>query len=183
MEVFYSSLVGDSIWYPDHHPRISSISAKKGEWLLDKGSLTEKLVAYSAGNFRVNVLAQYWGLPNLHEAVRLNIPHYLAVRVREVELYVNDKAAVFARSIMPLKIYLQQRHTLQNIGTKPLGLLLFKDGRIRVSKRYVSVLDRGPGDQVYGRSTPYQYYGGEILVSEYFIDTSLFKGQKEITEK
>jgi chorismate--pyruvate lyase len=119
------------------------------------------------------VLSQRWELPLLYEAVRLKISPRVAVRVREVELYIHDKAVVYARSIMPLQIYQQQRHTLQNIGTRPLGQLLFRDGRIRVSKRHVAVYKNGDHRLIYGRSTPYQYCGKEILVSEYFIDKSL----------
>ena len=173
MKPLYTHLIKQSIWYPEYHPRVQKISSKWRNWLLDKGSLTEKLVAHSNDNFAVRVLSQRWALPLLHEATQLNIPLHLAVRVREVELHIYDKSVVFARSIMPLKIYLQERHTLQNIGTRPLGQLLFRDGKIRVSKRNVAVYRSANHKTIYGRSTPYQYYGNEILVSEYFINEAL----------
>lgn len=173
MNSLYTNLVAHSLWYPEHHPRIQSISPEWRNWLLDKGSLTEKLVSHSNNNFNVKVLSQHWALPLLHEATRLKIPLDLAVRVREVELHIHNRPAVFARSIMPLRIYLAQRHTLQNIGTRPLGHLLFRDGRIRVSKRNVAEYKTGNNKTIFGRSTPYQYYGDEILVSEYFIDEGL----------
>jgi chorismate-pyruvate lyase len=80
---------------------------------------------------------------------------------------------VFARSVMPQQVFLDQRHVLANIGTRPLGHLLFKDGQMRASKRSVSLYQAKRGPVIYGRSTPYRYAQKEILVSEFFINPSL----------
>ena len=175
MNQFYRRLATESVWYPEYHPTIRSVPVEWARWLLDKSSLTERLIEHSDNQFQVKVLSQRWAMPRPHEAAKLNIPLHLAARVREVELYCGDLPVVFARSVMPLKMYLQQRQTLQNIGTRPLGQLLFRDGTIRVSKRDLALFS-GPNNSItYGRCTPYRYYGGQILVSEFFISDSLIE--------
>ncbi|MFT4630450.1 MAG: chorismate--pyruvate lyase [Dinoroseobacter sp.] len=173
MQDLYTRLAKDSKWYSEKHPAVTAIAEDWRNWLFSRASLTERLIAFSGDQFEVRVLSQRWGKPLLHEANRLNIPTHLTVRIREVELYCNGVAMVFARSIMPLQVFLDQRHVLANIGTRPLGHLLFKDGQIRVSKRSVSLYQTEHGSVVYGRSTPYRYADKEILVSEFFINPAL----------
>lgn len=151
---------------------INRISPAWRHWLLDRGSLTEQLINFSDQPFAVKVLSQRWEQPLPHEARQLGVALHLAARIREVELYCGEERMVYARSVMPLQVYLEQRHILQNIGTRPLGHLLFKDGRIRISKRQVSRF-KGEGKLIYGRSTPYRYVDHEILVSEFFINDAL----------
>lgn len=151
---------------------INRINPAWRHWLLDRGSLTEQLMNFSDEPFSVKVLSQRWQLPLPHEAQQLGVPLHLAARIRQVELYCGDTRMVYARSVMPLQVYLEQRHVLQNIGTRPLGHLLFKDGKIRISKRRVSLF-KGEAGTVLGRSTPYRYEDHEILVSEFFINDAL----------
>jgi len=173
MQYLYSRLVEDSKWYSEKHPAVTAIAEGWRNWLYSRASLTERLIAFSGDHFEVRVLSQRWGKPLLHEANMLNIPIHLAVRVREVELYCNGMPMVFARSVMPQQVFLDQRHVLANIGTRPLGHLLFKDGQMRASKRSVSLYQAKRGPVIYGRSTPYRYAQKEILVSEFFINPSL----------
>lgn len=173
MQDLYSRLAQESKWYSEKHPSVTAVSQDWREWLHSRASLTERLIAFSGDQFEVRVLSQRWGKPLLHEANSLNIPMHLAVRIREVELNCNGMPMVFARTVMPLQVFLDQRHVLANIGTRPLGHLLFKDGQMRASKRSVSAYQTGPGSVVYGRSTPYRYADKEILVSEFFINPTL----------
>lgn len=173
MKGSYLQLLTESKWVPEHHPAIRLIAPVWQHWLLDRGSLTERLMALSDGGFSVKVLSQRWDKPLIHEAQQLNIRSHLVARIREVELYCGNVCMVFARSVMPLQVYNDQRYVLQNIGTRPLGQLLFKDGKMRVNKRGVSRHPSADGTIVYGRSTPYRYAEKEILVSEFFINPSL----------
>lgn len=173
MQDLYSRLTKDSKWFSEKHPAVTAVAQDWRNWLHSRASLTERLIAFSGDRFEVRVLSQCWGKPLLHEANSLNIPMHLAVRVREVELYCSGIPIVFARTIMPLQVFLDQRHVLANIGTRPLGQLLFKDGQMRASKRSVSVYQSGSDSVVYGRSTPYHYADKEILVSEFFINPIL----------
>ena len=172
MKASYLQLVKESQWFAEQHPMINGVSPDWRDWLLDRGSLTEQLINYSDARFSVKVLSQRWEKPLPHEAQQLRVPMHLAARIREVELYCGEARMVYARSVMPLQVYLEQRHILQNIGTRPLGHLLFKDGKIRISKRRVSRF-KDDGQLIYGRSTPYRYVDHEILVSEFFINDAL----------
>ena len=173
MQDLYSRLAKDSKWYSEKHPAVTAIAGDWRNWLHSRVSLTERLIAFSGNHFEVRVLSQRWGKPLLHEARSLNISMHLAVRIREVELVCGGVPMVFARSIMPLQVFLDQRHVLANIGTRPLGHLLFKDGQMRASKRSVSIYLAEQGVVVYGRNTPYRYAQKEILVSEFFINPAL----------
>ena len=173
MKNAYSRLAKDSKWYSEKHPTISALSEDWRYWLHSRTSLTAQLIEFSANQFKVKVLSERWGKPLLQEARLLNIPLHLAVRIREVELYCHGEAMVFARTVMPLQVFLEQRFVLANIGTKPLGHLLFKNGRMRSSERNISVYQSEINRFTYGRSTPYHYAEKEILVSEFFISPKL----------
>lgn len=175
MHDLYFRLARESKWCPETHPQVGAISAEWRHWLLNRGSLTQRLVDFSDNDFEVKVLFQGWEKPLLHEARELNIPLNLVARIREVELHCHGVAYVFARSVMPLQIFLQQRHVLANIGTRPLGHLLFKDGKMRSSKRSISRYQTSDRHSIFGRSTPYRYADQEILVSEFFINPTLIE--------
>ena len=57
---------------------------------------------------------------------------------------------------------------LKNLGGTPLGHLLFKDGKMRVSKREFLNLQIKQ-NTLYARRTPYDYLDSRILVSEFFL--------------
>jgi chorismate--pyruvate lyase len=176
MQDWYFRLASESRWFSEKHPSVKGWPAEWSQWLLNRESLTTRLMDYSQGDFEVKVVSQRWGLPLLHEAKSLGIPMHMAARIREVELHCHGSPVVYARSVMPLTIFLEQRYVLANIGTRPLGHLLFKDGRMRASKRSLSIFQLAGQNPVYGRSTPYRYADKEILVSEFFISDALLKG-------
>ena len=72
------------------------------------------------------------------------------------------------RSILPLSLVEKTQTGLANLGQKPLGHLLFKEGEMRVSKRQFAQTSF-QGKCIYARRTPYQYMGSSILVSEFFL--------------
>lgn len=170
----YSNIINQSTWMTD----CSHAPAEWQPWLEDQGSLTSALMEYSERHFRVNVLTEYWGKPLAWEADKLQIPANLDARIREVELLCYEQVMVFARSIIPISMFEAESDTFAELGSKPLGHLLFKDGRARNRQRSFSLFvgqEHTPqiANPVYGRSTPYEYHGGEILVSEFFVNPSL----------
>ena len=69
--------------------------------LLDRGSLTARLIKASDGDFKVQLLEQSWQRPYLNESQLLGInPRHKAL-VREVLLICHDKPWVYARSVIP----------------------------------------------------------------------------------
>lgn len=173
----YNEIAKYSAWFSDSNQRVSSIPSEWLPWLQDKGSLTSALVNFSGGNFRVRVLAEYWGRPYSREAQKLREPPHLAARIREVELLCHEQVMVYARSIIPLSVFQREPATFQGMGSKPLGHLLFKDGRAKNRQRSISEYQpKQVGTEcpsIFGRATPYEYHGGEILVSEFFVNQRL----------
>jgi chorismate lyase len=102
-------------------------------WLLDTGSLTERLQS-QCREFRVQVLCQR------PVALSLEENHFLQTtnsanqseswQVREVILYGDNQPWVFARSLLPQPLC---DNELAGLGDQPLGKMLFNDPRF---KRY-----------------------------------------------
>lgn len=173
--LFYQQIVTSSTWFEESALDSLRVASAWHSWLLDRGSLTSRLIQFSGGEFRVNVLSETWQRPHRRESLKLGLPQHLTARIREVELLCNDTPMVFARSIIPLSLYRQEPSTFQGLGSKPLGHLLFKAGRARNRQRSITVCNHPKQGQVYGRATPYQYHGAEILVSEFFINPDLVR--------
>lgn len=98
-------------------------------WLLDEGSLTQRIVKYcqqsGCGPFRVQVVLQKSGRPMVDEAKRLQIQSREHALIREVVLYCSDIPLVFARSVIPFKTLTGKQRILANLGNRSLGAYLF----------------------------------------------------------
>ena len=171
-------LMRDSRWLPPNHPFVQALPDHPRDWLTDQGSLTALLIKYSNDQFRVRVVSERWGKPSVIEAKKLQLPQWRGVRIREVELLCNEKVVVLARSIIPPQVFKEQRRTLGNMGSRPLGHLLFKKGKMRPNQRGIAIFSSPASTDLYGRSSIYRYGNGEILVSEFFIDEVLVQSPK-----
>ena len=96
-------------------------------WLLDRGSLTARLIKASHGNFRVQLLEQSWRVPTDDEAALLNMKQRQKALVREVLLICNDEPWVYARSVIPFSSLQGPLRFLRKLQNSALGALLFKD--------------------------------------------------------
>ena len=168
MDKNYSLLGRHDHWLADNSYSISRQPERLKPLVNHKGSLTSVLIALADGDFEVNLLGQKISLPYYHEQIKLRRPLYKAAMVREVELVIGGVAVVYARSIVPLNLVSKGKSGLANLGRTPLGHLLFKDGKIRVSKREFATIDYN-GTNITARRTPYDYQGSVILVAEFFL--------------
>lgn len=168
MQKPYSQLGRHSLWRPDNACTVRQQPAFIKPLMNDKGSLTAALVRLAQGAFRVRVLQQHIAVPLFHEQRTLARPLHKAAMIREVELLVHETPVVYARSIVPLSLVSNGKNGLANLGRTPLGHLLFKDGRIRVSKREFAFITYDQ-QSLTARRTPYEYQGSTILVSEFFL--------------
>ena len=119
--VFPITLFGQ--WQSPSEALLASLSNNLSLWLLDKGSLTAQLKSHSQ-QFRVELLGQQQmacTLADANDYIKVGEP----VLVREVLLYCNEVAQVFARSLLPLSSLTGAGQQLANLGTKPLGQVLF----------------------------------------------------------
>ena len=104
-------------------PQCFILHANLSSWLLDPSSLTARLKSHCQ-NFRVEVLGQK--IENCSAAEANNdIVCGEPVLVREVLLYCDEIAQVFARSLLPLSSLTGEQQQLAHLGTQSLGQVLF----------------------------------------------------------
>jgi len=82
--------------------------------------------------------------------------------IREVALLGNNKIVVYARSIIPLT---SDTKDILNIGSKPLGEVLFNDTHIKRDSMQIT-----QSDQIWGRRSAFTIGNSKILVSEFFME-------------
>ena len=153
-------------------------------WLDDRHSLTSQLIALSNTSFEVKLLRQTTATPRFHEQDQLNQAHHCAATIREVALCVDGVDRVLARSVIPMTLMNAYGSGLTDLGTKPLGHLLFTDGKARMSRRQFARFKLNEMDSIFARRTPYEYLGSTILVAEFFLPTlndklPLFQGETQ----
>lgn len=102
-------------------------------WLLDKHSLTKRLMRHSQKSFQVVVRKE--GVSKLfqHERRVLGCTSHHAW-VREVDLIVDGQVWVSARSAVPLSTLRGQDLRLRYLGNRPLGHVLFSNPRYQRSQ-------------------------------------------------
>jgi chorismate--pyruvate lyase len=103
-------------------------SGRYRSWLLEGGSLTQRLQLASA-SFEVKPL-QSSGRPLPEEARLLKLGPKQKALVREVFLCCNGKPAVFAHSVLPFASLQGAWKGLTRLGSKPLGAALFSNPKV-----------------------------------------------------
>lgn len=142
-------------------------------WLTDRGSLTQRLVKRSKGNFRVEVVRQYWGIPVLSERKALNMRCRERALIREVRLIGNDTAWVYARSIIPASTLTGRQRILAQMGTKPLGQMLFNDPTMQREPLQIGCLQLPNSEQAWARRSIFRLENKPLLVCEVFLPSLL----------
>lgn len=147
-------------------------------WLLDDGSLTERLVALNRGEFRVERLYQGWQVPLASERRLLDLPLRQRAMVREVTLMVSDRAMVFARSVFPVSSLAGSLTHLRRLKNRSLGAILFRHPNMHRSPFELSLIGgesdylppalRQPGP-AWGRRSRFDIRGKRLMVSEVFL--------------
>lgn len=148
-------------------------------WLLDTGSLTQRLIQASSHQFRVEVLNQRVERPFLSELRALNMPLGAKALVRETLLYGKNVPWVYARSILPLSTLTGRLRRLRKLDNSPLGALLFKDPsmvRSPIEVACVTALNSHLPEAVqhfseplWGRRSVFYLSAKPLLVSEIFL--------------
>ena len=164
-------------------PEQLSVTPQAAEWLLEEGSLTQKL-KHRCKHFQVEVLGQ--GLaPIFDNEFELFHRHHMhtpfQASVREVLLYCDGKPWVFARSLFPLSALQHKNLNLSALGSASLGQSLFdQDDLLRSpfeltqldSEHPVAKLNHSLYDashSLWGRRSLFLTDGQRVLVSEIFL--------------
>lgn len=105
-------------------------------WLLDRGSLTQRLRARSK-SFSVRGVSQQWARPQPDEARLLGMRAHHSALLREVSLCCDGQPVVFAHSVLPRRSLRGAWHGLGQLGARPLGEALFANPAVvRASLTY-----------------------------------------------
>jgi chorismate--pyruvate lyase len=152
------------------------------DWLLNHGSLTQRLRCVCAGRFRVRVLRQGWSRPARDEARILGSRLDAWAWTREVQLLCNERPWVFARTLIPARTLRGRGRRLTYLGTRPLGQVLFADPEVRRGPVEITRIVAGqPLHQqafagfiespatIWGRRSVFWIEGRPLLVYEIFL--------------
>ena len=158
------------------------VPADVQSWLFDPASLTARLKQKCRADFRVEVLSQRIRRPRLDEYRVLGMETGSYALVREVRLCCGSACWVYARTVIPFSTLKGKQRKYANLGTRPLGAMLFADltmERDEVMVTYLTgtQLPDGLGlaeqDSVWGRRSVFRVGGKALLVSEYFLPALL----------
>ena len=171
----------DTLW----QRRPVGADARLRRWLFDRGSLTRRIQLRSR-RFRVELLALTKAPANRdeHRLIEFGTGAYCAVR--EVALYSDGKAVVFAHSVAARRELKGRWRMLLKLGTRPLGAALFANPRVaRQSLRFRHIRQ---GDELYrsacrqleiapaslwARRSLFMYRGSRLLVTEVYLPAIL----------
>lgn len=151
-------------------------------WLFDPASLTARLKQKCTAGFRVEVLSQAIQKPRLDEFRVLGVETGSYALVRQVRLCCGHACWVYARTVIPFSTLKGKQRIYANLGTRPLGAMLFADrtmkrDEVMVTSLTGSQLPSGLGlaqdDVVWGRRSVFRVAGRPLLVSEYFLPALL----------
>lgn len=151
-------------------------------WLFDPASLTRRLKAACVNGFRVEVISQGWERPMLNEELRLGMRSGRHALVRQVHLYCKNTPWVFARTVIPKTTLTGKQRHLANLGSRPLGAVLFADPNMHRDEVEVACIRKGQKihdyatarmrkqpPHIWGRRSVFYLDNKPLLVSEIFL--------------
>ena len=156
-----------------------SVPKQWRDWLLDTGSLTQRLIDASENKLTVQILNQRIDIPRFTEQRALKLPPRRLTMIREVVLLANATPWVYARSIIPLTTLTGRLRKLRQLDNQPLGALLFRDPTMTREAVEVAChtsinakLPTALGDiqkSLWGRRSVFRLDAKPLLVSEIFL--------------
>lgn len=160
---------------------IPGIKPGYAPWMHDHGSLTKRIKRHSQ-TFHVQNLYSGLSIANRDEVALLNISRRQHIYTREVLLFADDQPVVFAHSVVAAHHLRGAWRTLQHLGNRSLGSLLFTHPLVqRAPLRYralrsdhslyrsaVLKLDTLP-PRLWARRSVFTLYGVPLLVTEIFL--------------
>ncbi|MDT8282923.1 MAG: chorismate lyase [Gammaproteobacteria bacterium] len=164
-------------WYRRHQLFNQTIQPALLPWLFDASSLTARLIELCGNDFSVRVVSQQWQKMSSDESSAMSLKHTHAALVRQVYLCCADKPLVYARTVIPATTIQGAQRRYANMGSRPLGAMLFTDRTMRREAVQIARLPTfyeahryAEGDEpVWGRRSVFRVAGKPLLVSEYFL--------------
>ncbi len=165
-------------WFRRRQLFSKHVPAEVKAWLFDPASLTARLKQKCSDGFRVELLSQALQKPRLDEFKVLGMETGSYALVRQVRLCCGPACWVYARTVIPFSTLTGKQRIYANLGTRPLGAMLFADrtmqrDEVMVTSQAGEQLPEGLGleeqDIVWGRRSVFRVDGKPLLVSEYFL--------------
>lgn len=103
------------------------------EWLLEFGSLTEKLERSTNQKVKLEVLNESSQVASAKEAALLRLTEGSEIWTREVLLFGNGQPWIYAKTLVPKS----NAHLIESLGKKPLGSILFSEKEL--SRQFLKV--------------------------------------------
>ena len=153
-------------------------------WLLDTGSLTERVQSLSE-HFSLELIGQRTQTPHDNELALLHGNGNTSYQAREILLCGNHQPWVFARSIIPQAFVDSE---LSDLGREPLGKRLFNDTRFTRSQFQLCTVQASQfgikGNQtLWGRRSLFTLDDYSMIVAEVFLPHSPAYRQSATSEK
>lgn len=183
MHFSIGNLVSEPRWkLPRQLSRAQTPEHAMVDWLIDTGSLTQRLIAHCRGRLSVQLVNQAFQRPTLSESQILGMPNNELAWIRQVHLLCGGKPLVFARTVIPLRSLGGPRRRLTRLGNRSLGALLFADKSMRRGEMEIarfkprhtvfSVAIKHTQDKptaIWGRRSVFFLGRKPLLVSEIFL--------------
>ena len=160
---------GAIIWRSYRRVPVSKLPYNKRHWVLDRGSLTKRLIDASKGDFKVKISRQNWALPSLDERKLLNLPLGQRALIREVSLMCSGVIWVKARSVIPLSTLTGSEKQLAKLGERPLGAFLFKSKTMKRGPLQIASFRDKLNKNASARRSIFFLQDKPILVTEFFM--------------
>ena len=159
-------------------------NAQLKNWLLDTGSLTERVQSLS-DHFSLELIGQRTQIPHDNELSLLHNNGNTSYQAREILLCGNHQPWVFARSIIPQAFVDRE---LSDLGREPLGKRLFNDTRFTRSQFQLCTAQASQfginSDQtLWGRRSLFTLDNYSMIVAEVFLPHSPAYSQLATSEK
>ena len=134
-------------------------------WLLEEGPITKRIK--SSEKFELKLLQDDLG--DIDKSDRSFIGHLSGdIKIREVILYGNKNPRVFAQSIIPVETINQGLSKLGELGTKPLGDILFEKNIFKKENTMFAQF-KDEKNIFWGRKTKYNVKHKPFSVMEVFL--------------
>ncbi|MEE8387516.1 MAG: chorismate lyase [Acidiferrobacterales bacterium] len=172
----------EPVWVPNTRFVRSQAPPAILHWLLDRASLTQRIISACDGPFRVRVLSQHWARPMSNEAKTLGMRRSGHALVRQVQLLCNDVPWVYARTVIPRHTLTGRQRRLAHLKSRSLGAMLFADPsmrrgelqlvRLTARDKLHSIIAQHidkPSAVMWGRRSVFTLSNKPLLVSEIFL--------------
>ncbi|MCE5182748.1 MAG: chorismate lyase [Betaproteobacteria bacterium] len=161
--------------------RLTGSQGRYRPWLLDRGSLTQRIQARCSA-FSVRHVRQRNGMALPSERRMVALKHHAHALLRDVFLYCGETPMVFAHSVLPAASLHGSWQALGRLGNKPLGAALFSNPHVRRAPlrfkklrprdalyRLASAILPNPPTCLWARCSIFTLKQKPILVTEVFL--------------